>query len=407
MAKYSYVAVSKNGDPHAGTAEAKDEHVLAKILRAKGDVLVSANIEDKKNKKMDIDILAMLGFHGVPSAEKIMFCKNLGIMINTGIALPKSLRILSEQTKNKRFKNALIEIKDDLLKGSVFSVSLSKHPSIFSELFCNMVKVGEETGTLETVFKNLTNQMEKEHELKSRIKGAMVYPAVILTAMAGIGVLMLIVVVPTLTETFDDLGVELPLATQMILKLGNFLSEQWYFVILMFACLTLVLQILLKKGGKGKTISYLVLHIPVVGPLAKKSNATLIARTLSSLMSSGIPIVRSLRIISNTLGNFYFRNALINCAKKVEKGEKLSVALTPYQNIFPALIIQMIAVGEETGMTPETLSKIADFFEEEVANVTKNLSTIIEPLLMIVIGAAVGFFAVSVIQPMYSMLGTL
>jgi type IV pilus assembly protein PilC len=404
MAKYKYTAVAENGNPYSGTAEAKDEHSLAKILRAKGYVLVSANVENGKNKKMNFDILAFFGFHGVPLTEKIMFCRNVRIMINAGIALPKALQILSEQTKNKRFKNTLIEVKDDLLRGNSFSKSLGEHPSIFSELFCNMIKAGEETGTLENIFRNLTNQMEKEHELKSRIKGAMMYPAVILTAMVGIGILMLIVVVPTLSKTFEDMDIELPMATKIIINLGDFMAEQWYVAILIFAFLALVFKTLFKKGSKGKIMSYLILNTPIVGPVAKKSSATLTARTLSSLMASGIPIVRSLKIISNTMSNFYFRSALIDCSKKVEKGEKLSVALSPYENIFPSLIIQMIAVGEETGMTPETLSKIADFLEEEVANTTKNLSTVIEPVLMIVIGAAVGFFAISVIQPMYSML---
>ena len=407
MAKYSYTAVAENGNPHSGTAEAKDEHSLAKILRAKGYVLVSAIPEDEKNKKRNIDILAMFGFHGVPSPEKIMFCRNIRIMINAGIALPKGLQILSEQTKNKRFSNVLAEVKNDISRGNSFSKALSKYPDIFSELFCNMIKAGEETGTLENIFRNLSNQMEKEHELKSRIKGAMMYPAVILTAMVGIGILMLIVVVPTLSNTFDDMGIELPIATKIIIHLGDFMAEQWYVVILIFAFLVLALKNLLKKGSRGKVISYLILNMPIVGPIAKKTSATLVARTLSSLMASGIPVVRSLKMISNTMSNFYFRSALIDCSKKVEKGEKLSKALAPYENIFSSLIIQMIAVGEETGMTPETLSKMADFLEEEVANITENLSTIIEPVLMIFIGAAVGFFAISIIQPMYSMMSGL
>ena len=407
MAKYSYTSISKNGDTYSGTAEAKDEHSLAKILREKGYILISANIEDEKKKKMNVDIMSILGFRGVPLTEKIMFCRNIRIMVNAGIALPKGLQILSEQTKNKRFKNTLVEVKNDISKGNSFSKALSKYPDIFSELFCNMIKAGEETGTLENIFKNLTNQMEKEHQLKSSIKGAMMYPAVILTAMVGIGILMLIVVVPTLSKTFDDMGIELPMATKIIINLGDFMAEQWYIVILIFAFMALALKKMFKKGSKGKMMSYLILHTPIIGPVAKKSSATLVARTLSSLAASGIPIVRSLKIISNTMSNFYFKSALIDCGKKVEKGEKLSVALTPYENIFPSLIIQMIAVGEETGMMPETLSKIADFLEEEVANVTKNLSTIIEPVLMIFIGAAVGFFAISIIQPMYSMMSGL
>ncbi|MFC1663780.1 type II secretion system F family protein [Patescibacteria group bacterium] len=406
MPSYSYTAKSFKGEIKSGVLEAKDESQLAKILRQEGYLLVKADLLEEKNKKRKLE-LDLSAIFGIPLVEKMMFTRNLGIMISSGVSFPKALRVLATQSKNEKFKKALLEIMQEVVKGKSFSEGLLKYPDIFSEIFINMIKVGEEAGTLEEILKILTKQMEREHDLKSKIKGAMIYPMVIISAMMGIGILMLIVVVPKLAETFEELAIELPLTTKVIISLGTFLADFWYLIPLIVLALFFLGRMILKTKGGGKTIDTLTLKIPIISSIIKQTNSAYTARILGSLIASGVPIVRSLDITSRALGNSYYKKAISEAAEKVKKGGKLSEALRPYQNIYPLMVIQMIEVGEETGQTSDILEKLADFFEQEVTNATKNLSAVIEPVLMLIVGAAIGFFAISMIQPMYSMLGAI
>jgi len=401
MPRYSYIAKTRQGEPRVGFLEAENEHELAAILRKEGSILIKAESTDKKKKniKFSIPFLGMVSL-----VDKTMFTRNLKVMVSAGVSLPRSLKIISDQTKSNKFKKILLSAKDRVTKGESFSNSLSGHPGVFPEVFINMIKVGEESGTLENALDVLTNQMEKQYEIRSRVRGAMIYPAVILSAMTGIGVLMLILVVPKLSKLFDDLQIPLPFTTRIVVAIGNFLSEFWYTLPFMIIFVILSFRLILKTKAGKLVFDTIILKIPVISPLVKKINSATTVRTLSSLISAGVPIVKSLEITSGALGNVYFKKAMSEAADSVRKGSKLGEFLKEYDNIYPNLVIQMIAVGEETGETSSILEKLADFFEEEIANATKNLSSIIEPVLMLIIGAMVGFFAISMIQPMYSML---
>jgi len=405
LPKYFYIAKSFHGEDKTGTLEAKDEHELAKTLHQQGLVLISANLEEEKKKaKFEISLPF---FKGVSLSEKVFFTRNLQVMISAGISLPRALTILAAQTRNKNFKKALLNILDEITKGKGFAESLEKYPQIFSELFVSMIKVGEESGTLEDVFKNLTLQLERENDLRSKIMGAMMYPAVIICAMIGIGILMLIMVVPKLAETFLELGVDLPPTTKFVIFLGSFLAKDWFLLpFIIIAFFIFLRQTLRTKIGK-KFFDKLFLKIPIISPIVKKINSAQTIRTLSSLITAGVPIVQALGIVSGALGNVYFKGAITKVQEEVRKGGKISEALKPYQNLYPLVVIQMMEVGEETGQTADILAKLADFYEEEVTVATKNIASLIEPILMLLVGGAVGFFAISMIQPMYSMLGAI
>jgi len=267
-----------------------------------------------------------------------------------------------------------------------------------------MVSVGEESGGLEGVLGTLSLQMERENGLKSKVKSAMIYPAVIITAMIGIGILMLVTVIPKLADTFKELNMQLPLTTRLVIGLANFLITKWYLLIIIIAALVFILLQALKTSLGKKIIDKLTLKIPVLSQIIKNTNSAYTARTLSSLISAGVSLPRALEITSRTLGNIFYQMALMESVEKVKKGKKLSEALIHYENIYPPTLIHMISVGEETGETSGILSKLADFYEEEVSNAAKNLTSVIEPVLMIIIGAVIGFFAVSMVQPLYSML---
>jgi len=405
MPTYKYTAISKQGERLEGEEVAADKHELAQRLRQKGYVLTQVQAQGKeKLKHQSFNLFS--GLFGVPLAEKLMFMRNLKVMTASGITLPKTLQVLSSQARSRKLKLALVEIRKKILEGHRLSDAMEEYPSLFPELFSNMIRTGEESGTLENVLSQLTLQLEREHELRSKIQGALIYPAVVVVAMFGIGTLMLVLVVPTLAATFEELKVPLPVTTRMIIAFAEFITTFWYIAILLGVGGVGVLYQSLKTQAGKRVSDTILLHLPIVGPIVKKVNTAFFARTMSSLVAAGIPMVRSLEVTATVVPNTHFKKVLTEGAEEMRKGVKLSEVLERHTALYPLVVMQMVEVGEETGKTAELLAKLADFFEEEVSNITNNLASIIEPVLMLVIGAAVGFFAISMIQPMYSMLGS-
>lgn len=402
MPTYRYKAISKKGEYVSGKESAQSSSDLARMLREKGYVLTDA--EEEGAKKQARNPLPSFLF-GVSLQDKLIFMRNLKVMVGAGIGLPKTLEVLEAQASSKKLKKALRDMREKVLQGHQLSETMQAYPDIFPALFVNMIRTGEESGTLENVLSQLALQLEREHDLKSKIQGALMYPAVIVIAMIGIGTLMLVLVVPQLARTFKDLGVELPLTTRFVIGFADFLVNFWYIaIVLVLLAIVGLYQLIRSKTGK-EALDAVVLRLPVFGNIVKKINTAFFARTLSSLIGAGIPIVRSLEVTSTVLQNTKFQEVLLLASKEMRKGTKLSEVLSRHTNLYPLVVVQMLEVGEETGQTSDLLAKLADFFEEEVATITKNLASIIEPLLMLIIGAVVGFFAVSMIQPMYSMLG--
>ncbi len=406
MPVYLYTAITSAGEKVSGTEEAEDERQLARVLQGKGYLLTTAKVQQPGSK-----LFSSRSFfeklHPVSLTDKLLFCRNLEVMVASGIPLPRTLDILSAQARNGNFRNILIDVKKKVVEGRSFSDAMSAHQEVFSDLFINMIKVGEESGTLERVLQQLTLQLEHSHELRSRILGALMYPSVVVVAMIGVGTMMLIFVIPKLADTFDDLGVSLPLTTRVVIAVGKFLAERWYIAFpVLFALLALVFRFIKTKPGK-RMLDRVLLKTPLFGNIVRKANSALMTRTLSSLIASGVPIVRSLEVTSQVVGNTYFQDSIRISAQEVGKGGKFSASLKKYGHLYPIVVVQMIEVGEETGETGTILGKLAEFYEEEIGQITKNLTSIIEPILMLVVGAAVGFFAISMIQPMYGMLGEL
>jgi len=407
MPNFLYTAKNKEGETKAGKLQATNEHELAAALRQEGLVLISAEADDDQ-KKFAFDIRKIIARFGhISLVEKMMFTRHLSVMIKAGLSLNQALKTLVEQTKNPRFRRAIIRIEENIRQGKTFSESLALYPRIFNNLYTNMAKVGETSGNLDEVLNNLAEQMRKDHDLISRIRGAMIYPAVIVIAMVGIGILMMIMVVPKLTEVFDELNVDLPLSTQVIIGISNFLQNHliWSLVILVGSIF--LIRLSLRNKSIKRVLHKVYLYTPILGPLIKKINSARFARTIGSLTESGVAIVKSLEITAGTLGNIHFRESLIACGQEVQKGKELSQSLSNYKNLYTPMVIQMVGVGEQTGNLSSILKTLAEFYEEEIDKITKNMSSIIEPIIMIVVGAAIGFFAVSMIQPMYSMMGGL
>lgn len=412
MAIFIYTAAGEKGAITKGEREAENEKALAQSLKTEGVFLLEA--KEKGGSQGFAKINITIDFGGIISrlkpvglVDKMFFARNLSVMVAAGLALTRALDALAQESSNSKFKKILLDVNNSLVKGKSFAESLRPHEKVFGELFINMIEVGETTGKLTLVLKLLANQMKKDHTLRKRVRGAMFYPAVIISALVIVGALMMLYVVPTLTQTIKELGVQLPLSTKVIIFISDLLVNYFLWV---FAGLVIFIVAFwrLLKTKKGKAIfDRFILKVPIFGSLVRKFNSARFCRTLSYLVTSGVPVVRSLEITSSVLGNTLFREAIANAAGAIQKGKQLNLILAEYPALFQPLMVQMIQVGEETGKISEMLLRLALFFEEDVTSTTKNMSSIIEPILMIFIGAAVGFFAISMLQPIYSSLGNI
>jgi type IV pilus assembly protein PilC len=405
MPKYLYTAKSYSGETKGGEIIAQSEQTLAQQLRAEGFLVTSIKLVEEAKEKNKVNFLDAL--QRVPLKEIMVFARNLSVMISSGVTVSRAVKNLALQTQHKQFIKVLNDVYEEMQAGKTLSESMGKYPGVFDELFINMVRVGETAGNLDEVLKIVAVQLEKEHDLKSKVKGAMTYPAVVLIAMVGIAIVMLTFVLPKIMGVFKDMGSKLPPMTQFIVNLSNLLQEHGVVSAIVTIISIIAIKIFITKPLGKRVVSYIAIHAPVFGNIVIKVNSARFARIYSSLLSSGVNSIEALRIIANTLTNSFYRDALLKGVEEVQKGVSLSKILSDNSQIFPLLVSQIVEVGEETGKTDMVLLQLAQFYEEEVDQITKNMSSIIEPLLMIVIGIGVGFFAVAMLMPMYSMMDTI
>lgn len=402
---FSYKAKSKEGEIVEGVLETSDRFSLARDLKSRGYITLS--ISEKKENLFDNLSLILGIFSKVKIDEQIVLTKNLSGMVKAGLSLYRTLSVLKKQTKNPLLNKILESVSNDINSGETLSSGLSKFPNVFSKLFISMTKAGEESGNLAGALSDIGLNLEKSHNLTKKIHGALIYPGVIMSAMVVIGVLMFAFVVPTLAATFKELGVILPTSTRVLIFFGNFFSNHLILTFLIIASIGFGLFSLFRANFMTKYIDYVIVRLPMIGTLVKELNTARTARTLASLLSSGVSITRAVEITEDVVQNIYYKKVLEEAKKAVEQGAPFSKAFKANDNLYPIMMSEMIEVGEETGKLSDMLVQIAIFYEEEIENKTKNLSTIIEPILMIVIGAGVGFFAISMISPLYSILGSI
>jgi type IV pilus assembly protein PilC len=399
---FSYKAKTKDKKILEGVLFSADRFALAHELRSRGQIPLS--IKEKRDN-LSSGIEKFMGvFSKVSIGEQVILTKNLSGMLKAGLSLNRALSVLEKQTRNATLHKILIALSEDTNSGETFSSGLAKFPNIFSKLFVSMTKAGEESGNLSGALSDIGLNLEKTNSLTKKIHGALIYPGVILSAMILIGVLMFAFVVPTLAGTFKELGVTLPASTRFIIFFGNFFSNNLILTFVIIFGLAFGFYSLFRAKFMEKYIDYIIIRLPVIGTITKELNTARTARTMSSLLLSGVSILRSVEITIDVVQNIYFKKVLDEAKTAVEHGAQFSEVFKAHSNLYPIMMSEMIQVGEETGKLSEMLLQIALFYEEEIENKTRNLSTIIEPVLMVFIGAAVGFFAISMISPLYSVL---
>ena len=402
MTLFKYKAVRADGEVYEGEIETTDRFALYREVRkqAGGTVLsvrtAHAGISGFSIAKID----SFLG--KVKTAEKIVLLRNLAAMIDAGLSLARCISVMERQTKNKKLKEVLQTLESDINQGGTLHDGLMKFPKIFSPLLVAMVRAGEESGALGKALRIVAIQMDRSYHLAKKIRGALIYPGIVVGVMVAVGILMLIFIVPTLTATFDDLHVELPTSTKIIVGASNFLVNNTLIALLAIAFVVIAFIAAARTRRGKRFLNWFILRIPIIGNLAKQTNTARTTRTLSSLLSSGVPVTSALSITEDVLQNSYYKAVVAEARLHIEKGEQIAATLQKYPKLYPPLVGEMISVGEETGKLSELLLQVAEFYEDEVEQRTKDMSTIIEPFLLVVIGIVVGFFAISMISPIYS-----
>lgn len=399
--KYSYVAQTKTGDQKKGVLEAPDRFAAAKMVREQDLVPLSLR---ESTQAMTVDEFFAKYLTKIKLQEKILFTRNLAGMLKAGLSLSRALEVLEKQTKNKAFQQVLHALWNDIASGLPLSSAMAKFPKVFSTLFVSMVRAGEESGSVPTALTGIGQNLERSYTLNKKIKSALMYPLIILCAIVLIAILMFIFVVPTITKTFIDLGVELPSTTKLIISISDLFANHTVLVLGGLAGAVGVVYALTRVKQVHDALDLFYTKMPLLGELVREINAARTARTLSSLLSAGVDITKAISITRDVVQNVHYKRVLEETQAAVQKGSPMSESFRAHPKLFPVMVGEMMAVGEETGKLSDMLLSIAEFFEEEVDTKTKSLSTIIEPLLMIVIGAAVGFFALAMITPMYSLL---
>ncbi len=396
------VTIRKEGIPdQTRTIEAPSRFAVYDQIQKEGSVVVGLK-EGEGGFKFPAWFSITIGT-GVKRSEIIRMAKNLSAMLGAGLSLSRALSIIERQSGNKRLKAIVTELSDSIKKGSSFHEALAEHSKVFPKILIAMVRSGEESGSLADALAVVGLQMERSEELVRKIRGAMIYPAIVITAIVIVGILMLIYVVPTLTSTFTSLGVQVPLATRVIVALSDFMVANVTLVFLGLIALVIGGIVFVRSRRGSAIILSVALHLPVIGELVRETYTARAARTLSSLLSSGVPVLDALSITKEVVRADAFAKVVAEAEEHVKKGELLSASFATHTKLYPILMSDMLAVGEETGKVAEMLKQIAEFYEGDVAEKTKDLSTIIEPVLMLLIGVVVGIFAVSMIAPIYQL----
>jgi type IV pilus assembly protein PilC len=400
--KFKYKIQNSKNEIIEGICDATDKFTLARNFHQKGETPIS--IEELKNGNEQGFSLNKNIFGRISLSEKIIFTNNLSGMLSAGLSLNRALLILQKQSKNFVLNKVLSDLSESINKGNTLSEGMKRHPKVFSGIFIPMIRAGEESGSLPKTLIEVGLTLKKSYDLNKKIKGAMTYPSIILGAMLLIGVFMMIYVVPTLTKTFKELNTELPSSTKFIIWVSDSISQHFILFIAIIFSVALILFFISKIKLVCRYFDRFILYLPVIGNIVKEVNTARTARTLSSLLLSGVNISNALSITEEVLQNVHYKELLNKSIISIEKGMVLSESFKENTFLYPVMMGEMIEVGEETGNLSQMLLDIANFYEAEVDRKTKDLSTIIEPLLMIFMGGAVGFFAVSMIKPMYAVM---
>lgn len=396
MPNFIYKSKDQQGAVHQGEVEADSPRSAAILLRKKGLVVISVTQKQDADNNFFSSIFTKISF-----SEIVTVTRQLATMVSAGLVLSEAIDILEEQQTNTKFKKVLNEISDDVKGGLTLGQAMAKHPAVFPSLYINLIKSGETSGKLDQVLLRMADNLEKQREFQARVKGAMIYPAVVITMMLGVIFLMIVFVIPRLTSIYSQSSLELPLPTRILIGVSGFAANYWWLVLII-----LVLSFLIFKRWKATPegrVAYdgFLLKVPLVGKIITNVTLANFCRTFALLVSAGIPLLEAINIVEGITDNSIFKNALKQAYVGVERGLSFSSLISV--GVFPKIVGQMVRVGEETGKVDEIFFKLADYFESESDHMVRNLTTAIEPIILVILGLGVAFLVISIILPIYNL----
>jgi type IV pilus assembly protein PilC len=397
MPTFEWKGTARNGQTQTGVLVADSKDAVITTMRRQQIVVTAVKEKGKE--------IALPKFGGrVPPQSIAVFTRQFSVMIDAGLPLVQCLEILGNQQENKIFKRTLIQIRQDVESGSNLADAMRKHPKIFNDLYTNMVAAGEAGGILDTILQRLATYIEKAVKLNSQVKSAMIYPVAVISIAVIVVAIILWKVIPVFASLFQSLGAELPLPTKVVIALSNFIADFWWLIGILIAGGTYAIRRYYGTYKGKRVIDKILLKAPVLGLLLRKIAVARFCRTLATLTSSGVPILDGLQITARTAGNSIVEDAIMATRKSVEEGKTISEPLGDTE-VFPAMVVQMIAVGEQTGALDTMLTKIADFYEDEVDIAVAGLMKLLEPLLIAFLGVAIGGIVIAMYMPMFSLIG--
>jgi type IV pilus assembly protein PilC len=400
MPVYRWSGVNRAGKKVKGEIEAPDEESVRLVLRRQ-------RIEPTKVKQAPKDIFENVTFLKPKVTEKdiVLFTRQFATMIDAGLPLVQCLDILANQTGNRTFKQMLKQIKSDVESGSTFADALKKHPKTFDELFVNLIAAGEVGGILDTILNRLAAYIEKAMKLKKKVKGAMVYPSVVLVVAVAVVAVLLLFVIPIFKKMFEDMGGGLPTPTQMVIDFSEWVQSYILFIVAVVVVFIIAFNRFYATRRGRALMDDLILRVPVIGDLIRKVAVARFTRTLGTMIQSGVPLLDGLDIVARTAGNKTVEAAILKTRASIAEGRTIADPLSE-SGVFPSMVVQMIAVGESTGALDAMLTKIADFYDEEVDAAVEALTSLIEPFLMIFLGGTIGGLVIAMYLPIFKLAGT-
>ena len=397
MKRFNYKAKDKAGRIIKGEVEASDINAAAKLIRSKGLFVISL-------KPKGQSILSIFGKkkEKVTPGDVATFTRQLSTMINAGLPITEALLILRSQSK-KSLQAIIAQLLADVEAGESLSSALSKHPEIFGKTYIALVKSGEVGGVLDAVLLRLADNLEKQQEFSGKVKGALIYPIIIIVAMVVVAIVMMIFVIPKLLTLYTDMNAQLPGPTKILMSVSGFMGKYWFIIAIVLVAAFYIFRLYKSTAEGRRKIDELIFKIPIYGPLQMQVILTDLTRTLSMMVGAGVSILESLHISAEVVNNTLISDALLDAANQVEKGFPVAFAFSKHPEAFPFILSQMVAVGEETGKMEEILSKLSRIFEIESDEKVKGLTSAIEPIVMVILGLGVGFLVIAVILPIYSL----
>lgn len=403
MPLYNYKVKNKYGAIVRGVVEAEGDREAANILAEREFTVLSI-----KEKGRESVLSASLSFlDRVPAKDLVIFSRQLAVMISAGVREVEALRTLITQTSNEKFRAIITDIADEVEGGAKLSEAMRKYPHAFGEFYIGIIKSGETTGRLAEVLDYLADQQEKDYDLHHRIKGSMTYPVFIIGGLVVVGIVMMVFVVPQLTGVLAETGAELPLSTRMLIGASTFMQSFWWAILLAIIGVIVAFKLYTNTEKGRYHWDYIKLKLPIMGPILQKLYLVRFTRSLYTLFIGGVDIIIALKIVAEVVGNSVYKDLILKTVKSVEDGNPVSTVFLQNTNVIPAMLPQMLAIGEKSGKSTEVLEKLTNFYTREVDNSVQSLVTLIEPIIMVVIGLAVGVMVAAIIMPMYNLSGQL